>query len=134
MSGEYQVAVTDGFTGNNMLKLMEGTISMMFDIVRSSAEGSLRGRLGGALLLPTLRDARTRLDYRRYGAVPMLGVNGEVFIGHGRSDAEAIANAVRSAGEAKRHGVLDEVRAAIAARYRPVDDEPEVADEVASGG
>ena len=129
VSGDYQVAVTDGFTGNNMLKLMEGTILMMFDIVRSSAEGSLRGRLGGALLLPTLRDARERLDYRRYGAVPLLGVNGEVFIGHGRSDSEAVANAIRGAAEVDRHGVLDELREAIAARYSPVTDELEAAGE-----
>ena len=129
VSGNYQVAVTDGFTGNNMLKLMEGTILMMFDIVRSSAEGSLRGRLGGALLLPTLRDARERLDYRRYGAVPLLGVNGEVFIGHGRSDSEAVANAIRGAAEVDRHGVLDELREAIAARYSPVTDELEAAGE-----
>lgn len=133
VSGDYQVAVTDGFNGNNMLKLMEGTISMMFDIVRSSAEGSLRGRIGGALLLPTLREARTRLDYRRYGAVPLLGVNGEVFIGHGRSDAEAVANAIRGAAEADRHGVLDEVRQAIAARYRPAKDERDAPDVVAAG-
>ena len=129
VSGDYQVAVTDGFTGNNMLKLMEGTILMMFDIVRSSAEGSLRGRIGGALLLPTLRDARERLDYRRYGAVPLLGVNGEVFIGHGRSDSEAVANAIRGAAEVDRHGVLDELREAIAARYSPVTDELEAAGE-----
>jgi phosphate acyltransferase len=80
-----------------------------------------------------LRDARTRLDYRRYGAVPLLGVNGEVFIGHGRSDAEAVANAIRGAAEADRHGVLDEVRQAIAARYRPAKDERDTPDVVAAG-
>jgi glycerol-3-phosphate acyltransferase PlsX len=112
-SGEFQVVVTDGFTGNNALKLMEGTVQMVFDVVRREAAGSLRARLGGALLLPTLREARGRMDYRRYGAAPLLGVNGKVFIGHGRSDPEAIANAVRFADEADRHGVLDQVRAAI---------------------
>jgi glycerol-3-phosphate acyltransferase PlsX len=55
------------------------------------------------------------MDYRRYGAAPLLGVNGKVFIGHGRSDAEAIANAIRTADEAERQGVLDQVRAAISA-------------------
>lgn len=112
-TGEFQVVVTDGFTGNNALKLMEGTVQMVFDVVRREAAGSLRARLGGALLLPALREARGRMDYRRYGAAPLLGVNGKVFIGHGRSDAEAIANAVRFADEAERHGVLDQLRAAI---------------------
>ena len=55
------------------------------------------------------------MDYRRYGAAPLLGVDGKVFIGHGRSDAEAIANAIRTADEADRQGVLDQVRAAIRA-------------------
>lgn len=114
-TGQYQVIVTDGFTGNNALKLMEGTVQMVFDIVRREASDSMRARLGGALLLPTLREARGRMDYRRYGAAPLLGVNGKVFIGHGRSDPEAITNAIRSADEADRHGVLDQVRAAIGA-------------------
>ena len=116
-SGEYQVVVTDGFTGNNALKLMEGTVQMVFDLVRREAAGSIRARLGGALLLPALREARGRMDYRRYGAAPLLGVNGKVFIGHGRSDPEAIENAIRSADEAERHGVLDQVRAAIGAEH-----------------
>ncbi len=119
VSGDYQVVVTDGFTGNNTLKLMEGTIGMMFEIMRTSARSSLRGRIGGALLLPTMREARAKLDYRRYGAVPLLGVNGKVFIGHGRSDAEAVTNAIRGAAEADRQGVLDDVREAIAVRHRP---------------
>jgi glycerol-3-phosphate acyltransferase PlsX len=115
ITGEYQVVVTDGFTGNNALKLIEGTVQMMFDVMRREATSSIRGRLGGALLLPALREVRGRMDYRRYGAAPLLGVNGKVFIGHGRSDVGAIANAIRSAEEADRQGVLDEVRAALGA-------------------
>ena len=113
--GAYQVVVTDGFTGNTALKLIEGTVQMMFGVMQRQATASIRGRLGGALLLPALREVRDRLDYRRYGAAPLLGVNGKVFIGHGRSDGEAIANAIRTADEADRHGVLDQVRAAIGA-------------------
>lgn len=115
IQGEYQVVVTDGFTGNNALKLIEGTVEMMFGVMKKEATSSIRGRLGGALLLPALREVRDRLDYRRYGAAPLLGVDGKVFIGHGRSDAGAIANAIRTAEEADRHGVLDQVRAAISA-------------------
>jgi glycerol-3-phosphate acyltransferase PlsX len=119
ITGEYQVVTTDGFAGNNALKLIEGTVQMMFDVMRREASSSIRGRIGGALLLPALREVRGRLDYRRYGAAPLLGVNGKVFIGHGRSDSGAIANAVRTAEEADRHGVLDQVRAAMGTEARP---------------
>jgi len=125
-TGEYQVIVTDGFTGNTTLKLMEGTVQMMFEAMRREAGRSLRGRIGGALLRPSLREVRDRLDYRRYGAVPLLGVNGKVFIGHGRSDAEAIANAIRAADEADRLGVLDQVRAAISADHEALETDADV--------
>ena len=115
ITGEYQVIATDGFTGNTVLKLIEGTVQMMFGVVRDEANSSMRGRLGGALLLPALRDVRDRLDYRRYGAALLLGVDRKVFIGHGRSGAEAIASAIRTADEADRQGTLDQVRLAITA-------------------
>lgn len=124
VTGEYQVVATDGFTGNTVLKLTEGLVQMMFGVMQREARTSMRGRLGGALLLPALRGVRDRLDYRRYGAAPLLGVDGKVFIGHGRSDAGAIANAIRTADEADRQGVLDQVRAAIGAGERaPTSDD-----------
>jgi glycerol-3-phosphate acyltransferase PlsX len=131
-TGQYQVVVTDGFTGNTALKLIEGSVQMVFDVMRREARTSWRSRIGGALLLPALREARGRMDYRRYGAAPLLGVNGKVFIGHGRSDPEAIANAIRTADEADRQGVLDEVRAAITAAPPPQDATPSAAGESAA--
>ncbi|MQA00372.1 MAG: phosphate acyltransferase PlsX [Dehalococcoidia bacterium] len=113
--GECQVIVTDGFTGNVVLKTLEGTIAMMFEQLRAVATGSLRAKLGGALLLPSLAGMRSRFDYRRYGAVPLLGVDGGVFIGHGRSDAEAVANALRTASSAVEQGMLGAVRASVEA-------------------
>jgi glycerol-3-phosphate acyltransferase PlsX len=112
--GTVDVVVTDGFTGNVVLKVLEGTVSMMFEQLRSVASSSLRSRLGGALLLPAVGRLRTQFDYRRYGAVPLLGVDGAVFIGHGRSDAEAIASAIRSACAAVRNGMLEAVGETIA--------------------
>jgi glycerol-3-phosphate acyltransferase PlsX len=111
------VVVTDGFTGNVALKLAEGVIEMMFDELRAAAERSLRARLGGLLLRPAAREIRDRLDYRRYGAAPLLGVDGTVFIAHGSSDAPAIENAIRSAAEAAEAGVVEALReAAVAGR------------------
>ena len=112
--GAVDVVVTDGFTGNVVLKVLEGTVAMMFEQLRAVASSSLRARLGGGLLLPAVGQLRSQFDYRRYGAVPLLGVDGAVFIGHGRSDAEAIASAIRSAASAVRNGMLEAVGAAIA--------------------
>ena len=106
LSGEADVIVTDGFTGNACLKLAEGIASMLFDQLRAAADSSLRSKIGGALLLPALRGVRGRLDYRVYGAVPLLGVRGGVFIGHGRSDGAAVASGLRTAYQAAQVGLL----------------------------
>ena len=108
------VAVTDGFTGNVVLKFAEGLSSMMFDELRSAASESLRGRLGGLLMRPVARRMRDRLDYRLHGAAPLLGVGGTVFIAHGSSAGRAIGNAIRRADEAAAAGVVDALRAAAA--------------------
>ena len=106
LSGDADVIVTDGFTGNVCLKLAEGLVAMLFEQMRSAAKSSLRSKVGGALLLPALRGVRGRLDYRVYGAVPLLGVQGGVFIGHGRSDGAAVASALRTAYQAAQGGML----------------------------
>ena len=117
VTGSFQVIVTDGFTGNNALKIMEGTVSMLFDVMRSTARKSFRSRLGGALLLPALREVRSNLDYRKYGAAPLLGVEGSVFIGHGRSDALAVSNAIINAAQAEQLGIHQQVQSIISSRY-----------------
>jgi glycerol-3-phosphate acyltransferase PlsX len=113
VQGTTDVVVTDGFTGNVALKLLEGTINLMFEELRGAAEATLMSRLGGLLLRSELSKVRDRLDYRQYGAVPMLGLDGAVFIGHGRSDAHAMVNATSTAAEAIEHGMLDAVSHAI---------------------
>ena len=100
------VVVTDGFTGNVVLKTAEGVIDVRFGELRHLASGSLRDRLGAWLLRPSLRAIADRSDYRRYGAVPLLGIDGAVFVAHGRSDARAIESAVRTAATAIERGML----------------------------
>ena len=109
------VIVTDGFTGNVALKVAEGVIAMVLDELRAAASRSLRARLGGLLLRPAARSIRDRLDYRRLGAAPLLGVDGTVFIAHGSSDARAIENAIRRAAEAAEAGLVDQLRTAVEA-------------------
>jgi len=108
------VIVTDGFTGNVALKLAEGLVAYLFDQLRDAANASLRNRAGGLLLLPSLRGVRDRLDYRAHGAVPLLGVEGGVFIGHGRSDGHAVASALQTAQRAVDRGMLAALAASIA--------------------
>jgi glycerol-3-phosphate acyltransferase PlsX len=66
----------------------------------------------GAALLPAFAKVRKNTDYREYGAGPLLGVNGLVFVGHGRSDARAVVSALRVARDAAQSGMLDAIREA----------------------
>jgi len=108
------VAVTDGFTGNIALKTAEGIGEFLFAAISAEARKSLQGKIGGALLKPKLRPLRDRADYRSTGGALLLGVNGEVVIAHGRSDAEAIVSALRVARTAADRSVHSAIGAAIA--------------------
>src|SRR5438105_6114029 len=103
--GACDVVVTDGFTGNAVLKVAEGVGEFLFASISREARASLSGRIGGALLKPRLRPLRDRIDYRKTGGALLLGVAGEVVIAHGRSDAEATLNAIRVAARAQERGV-----------------------------
>jgi glycerol-3-phosphate acyltransferase PlsX len=113
MSGACDVAVTDGFTGNVALKAAEGVGEYLFAVLRREARASRRAMLGGLLLRPRLRAIRDRVDYRATGGALLLGVAGEVVIAHGRSDATAIANAIRVAERAVEKDVSGTIAAAL---------------------
>lgn len=110
---DVDVIVTDGFTGNVVLKLIEGLATSILGSVRDAASESMRARVGGLLLMPSLRSIRQRFDYRQYGGAPLIGVNGIVLVGHGRSDAIAVANAIRSSATAAEFGARDAFAAAV---------------------
>ena len=114
-SGACDVVVTDGFTGNAALKTAEGAAEFLFGAISRQVRSSLTGRVGGALLKPRLRPIRDRVDYRKTGGALLLGVAGEVVIAHGRSDAEAMGNAVRVAERAIRQQVSRRIGEALAA-------------------
>ena len=114
IGGKVDVAVTDGFTGNVMLKSSEAVAKLITDKIREIIKnGNLATKIGGLLVKPALGEIKKLLDPSEQGAAPMLGVNGLVFIGHGRSDALAIKNAVRVAKEAVEVKVLDAMKSAI---------------------
>ena len=116
IAGEADVVVTDGFSGNILLKSSEAVAKLMLDLMRERIQAApLWVKLGGMLVKPTLGGIRRMLDPTEQGAAPLLGVDGLVFIGHGRSDAYAIKNAVRVARLAVEAGVLEALRRGIAA-------------------
>lgn len=113
-NGHADVAVTDGFTGNVFLKSTEAVAKLLIEKIRESIRGG--GPLaivGGALIRPAMGKVRKLLDPSEEGAAPLLGVNGLVFLGHGRSDALAMKNAVRVAKNAAEAKVLDAIKLAI---------------------
>jgi glycerol-3-phosphate acyltransferase PlsX len=114
--GRADVVVTDGFTGNVVIKTMEGIAAYIMGELRTAIRSRPWYAAAGALLLPAFNQVRKKTDYREYGAGPLLGVNGLVFIGHGSSDAKAVRSAVRVAREAVKSGMLEAVRAAAPAR------------------
>jgi glycerol-3-phosphate acyltransferase PlsX len=112
--GHADVAVTDGFTGNVLLKSTEAVAKLLVEKIRESIKGGgLLTKIGGALIRPAMGKVRKLLDPSEEGAAPLLGVNGLVFIGHGRSDTLAIKNAIRVAKEAAESKVLDAMKSAI---------------------
>jgi glycerol-3-phosphate acyltransferase PlsX len=97
MSDDVDVIVTDGFTGNVVLKALEGGIGTVLDRLRSLIEVDDRSRAAAAPLMPGLDELFTDLDPDTYGAALLLGVKGVSLISHGASNAEAICNALRTA-------------------------------------
>jgi phosphate acyltransferase len=101
------VVVTDGFTGNVALKLLEGTIKELLDALREEVSATARGKLGGLLIRPAARGLRNRLDPDTYGGAYLLGLRGLSVIAHGNSSRTAIANAIRLAARGVEHRVVD---------------------------
>jgi glycerol-3-phosphate acyltransferase PlsX len=104
--GAADVVVCDGFTGNVVLKLLEGTISTVLDALRKEIRSSRRGRVGGLLIRPAARGMHNRLDPETYGGAYLLGLRGLAVIAHGNSSRRAIANAIRLAARGVEHDVV----------------------------
>ncbi|HEY8677795.1 MAG TPA: phosphate acyltransferase PlsX [Candidatus Dormibacteraeota bacterium] len=98
--GKADVIVTDGFSGNVLIKTAEGVAEFLFSSMKDSVKGDPVASLGGMLLRPKLRAIRDRADWREFGGALLLGVNGVTVIAHGRSDARAVFNAIRVARDA----------------------------------
>jgi glycerol-3-phosphate acyltransferase PlsX len=96
-SGDADVIVCDGFTGNVALKISEGLVDAVEELLGEELSRTIPARVGSLLTRGALRRFRRRLDYSEYGGAPLLGVAGIAVVGHGRSSAKAVRNAVAMA-------------------------------------
>jgi len=124
--GEVDVVVTDGFTGNVVLKSVEGAAEVIMSMAKEEiGRAGLLARLGAALMIKPLRRLKHKTDYAEYGGAPLLGVDGVALVCHGGSNARAIATAVRVAGQFAQTGLEGESVSALARHaflWAPVPD------------
>ena len=108
--GTCDVVVCDGFVGNAVLKAAEGAAGIVSYLIRQELRRNLRRKLGALLARGAFRDVKRRSDPAEFGGAPLLGLNGTVIIGHGKSDARAVQNAVRVARDAAAHDIVGKIR------------------------
>jgi phosphate acyltransferase len=112
-AGEADVVVTDGFTGNILLKSSEAVGKLITEMLKQQLKSNPISMVGGLLAKPALGKIKALLNPDEVGAAPLLGVNGLVFIGHGRSNAHALVSAIRVARQSVQANVLGSIQSAI---------------------
>lgn len=124
--GLVDVVVTDGFTGNVFIKSSEAVGKLLLEVLRAELESNLVWKLGAGLARPAFRKVRAMLNPEDIGAAILLGVDGLVFVGHGRSNAKAIYSALRFAREVAHANLLETIRDTIQTAFRetPVEGKP----------
>lgn len=108
-AGTADVFVMDGFTGNVILKTVEGVATLLMDMLRQELTASWPRKLAALMLKPAFRSVGKKLDYASIGGAPLLGVDGAVIISHGRSSATAIENAIGAATRTVEHDLAGEI-------------------------
>lgn len=116
-NGEVDVAVTDGFTGNVLIKTSEAVAKLLTDQLRTHITSGTLTKIGGLLAKPAFDKLKKELDPAEVGAAPLLGLNELVFVGHGRSNETALFNAIIKARQAVSSNLLEEIKAAITADF-----------------
>ena len=118
LRGGADVVVTDGFTGNMALKLLEGTIGEVFAAFKQEITATPVGKLGGLLIRPASRRMRSRLDPDTHGGAYLLGLQGLAVVAHGNSSRRAIANAIRMAARGVENRVVERLAERLPTRER----------------
>jgi glycerol-3-phosphate acyltransferase PlsX len=111
--GKVDVAITDGFTGNVLLKSVEAVARLILTTLKEELMSSTRTKVGALLAKPAFNKVRKMLDPSEIGSAPLLGLDGLVFIGHGRSDAKAIVSAIEQAVNAIESNLLEKLKKSI---------------------
>lgn len=114
LNGAADVVVTDGFTGNMVLKTIEGTALSMFQMLKETLMGSLKTKLAAAVLKPNLKELKNKLDYSEYGGACLFGLKAPVIKAHGSSDEQAVFSAIRQAREMVMNEVPGKIAEAVA--------------------
>ena len=110
LSGDFDVAVCDGFVGNVVLKFAEAVGSVVIQLLKEELPRGKRGKLGCLIMKSNLKRLKTRIDHAEHGGGLLLGVNGVCVIGHGSSDAASVCSAIRIARDAVRSKVLEQMK------------------------
>ena len=111
--GKVDVVISDGFLGNMLVKTFESTSRYVTRLIHEEIRSDPLSLLAGAILQPAFRRVRRRADTFEVGGAPLLGVNGVVIIGHGRSNARAVCNAIRQAARAVEGNVIEAIRSGV---------------------
>jgi len=113
LMGVADVVVCDGFTGNIILKFAEGMASAVFQKMKEALSQSTLTKLGAIAIKSSLKKLKASFDYSEYGGAPLLGVNGVSIISHGRSDAKAFKNAIKTAANGVKNDMIGKIRTSL---------------------
>ncbi len=113
LDGVADVVVTDGFTGNMVLKTIEGTAMSIMKMLKETLMSSVKSKLAAAVLKPDLYSLKTKMDYSEYGGAGLFGLKAPVIKAHGSSDANAIFNAIRQAKTMVDYKVTEKIQEAV---------------------
>ncbi len=108
--GDTNVLVCDGFAGNTILKMYEGTASTLLKIIKDEIFSGITSKLGAVLLKPVFSNIKKKFDYKEYGGAPFLGVDGICIKAHGSSDGKAFKNAIRQSKQFYDSKVLEKIK------------------------
>ncbi|MFO1445864.1 phosphate acyltransferase PlsX [Bacillus sp. Bva_UNVM-123] len=113
LDGVADVVVTDGFTGNMVLKTIEGTAMTVFKMLKDSLMSSFKSKLAAAVLKPDLMQLKAKMDYSEYGGAGLFGLKAPVIKAHGSSDANAIFSAIKQTREMVEYNVSNTIKEAV---------------------
>ena len=113
--GECEVVVSDGFTGNVLLKLYEGMGSYFSHTLKDMLTSNLGGKLAALMIMPKIKEFRKKMDYKEVGGAVLLGISKPVIKAHGSSDGKAFYNAIRQAKNCVEGKIIEEITSSLAA-------------------